>query len=402
MIACTVAAAAAQPAPPTQPQQAGPPPRALPPAAELAGERLAADLREEVQRLEVTAKDWYGRQETTSIALTTFRPSGEGPFPLAIVSHGRADTQQRAAQGRQRFEMLARYLVQKGFAVFVPTRVGYGDTFRLGFDPEDSGPCQAKRYEPMAVAASEQVLAALARAQATPWVDARRWVAIGQSVGGMTTLAVAARRAPGLVAAINFAGGSGGDPQGRPGDPCSPDEMARLWRTQATTAAGLPTLWIYWRHDRYWGEQVPRRWAEAWREGGGQVQFHQLPPWNDDATADGHLGLARDMDRWVPLVEAYLAAAGFRTSGLVARPPATRFARLDEVDNVPVNEARRALYRRFLEAKAPRAFAIGPGGNAFWASGDWAAGRALGGCQWQSGQPCRLYAVDDDIVWQPF
>ena len=36
--------------------------------AQLAGERIAADLREEVHRIEVTVQDMYGRQETASIA----------------------------------------------------------------------------------------------------------------------------------------------------------------------------------------------------------------------------------------------------------------------------------------------------------------------------------------------
>ncbi|MCW5635820.1 MAG: hypothetical protein KIT17_20960 [Rubrivivax sp.] len=372
-----------------------------PAQAQPALDRFAADLREEVRRIDVTAKDLYGREQAGTIALTMFRPAGPGPFPLAIVSHGRGSAAQRAAQGRQRFEPLARYLVSKGFAVFVPTRLGYGDTAAIGFDPEDSGTCQAKRFEPMAAAASAQVLAALAHARAQPWVDARRWVALGQSVGGLTTLAVAGLRPPGLVAAINFSGGAGGDPERRPADPCGPDVLASLWRAQAA-GSEVPTLWIYWTHDRYWGEQQPRRWAEAWREGGGRVQLHQLGPWSDEP-ADGHTGLFRDMDRWVPLVEAFLAAAGFATSGVVPRPPATAFARIDELDKVPVSEDRRALlYRAFLASKAPRAFAIGPSGIAAWASGDWALGRALGGCQWRTGQACRFYAVDDDVVWVPF
>ena len=32
-------------------------------------------------------------------------------------------------------------------------------------------------------------------------------------------------------------------------------------------------------------------------------------------------------------------------------------------------------------------------------SGDWAMGRALGFCQRRSGDRCKLYAVDDDVVW---
>jgi len=367
--------------------------------AQPAGDRIAADLREEVRRIDVTVKDLYGREESASIALTLFRPAGNGPFPLAVMSHGRSAVQERAAQGRQRFEVLARHLVGLGFGVLVPTRFGYGDTFSRGFDPEESGPCQAKRWPPMAQAASEQVLAAVEYARRSlPWADTRRWLALGQSVGGMTSLAVASRQPAGLVAVVNFSGGAGGDPERRPGDPCSPDDLARTWRAQAATST-VPTLWLYWQHDRYWGERHPQRWAEAWREGGGQVQFHQLSPWSREP-ADGHIGLARDMDRWVPLVEAFLAQVGLPAGGPPARPARTAFARIEEVDKVPVSvERREALYRAFLAAPPPRAFAIGPSGVAAWASGDWALGRAMGNCQWRTGQPCRFYAVDDEVVW---
>ena len=132
------------------------------------------------------------------------------------MSHGRATTERRAQQARQRFEPLARYLVSMGFVVLVPTRVGYGDTYG-DFDPEDHGGCNAMRVEPVATAASDQVIAALSFARTLPYVDASRWVAMGQSVGGLTTVAVAWRNPPGLVGAINFAGGSGGDPERRPG-----------------------------------------------------------------------------------------------------------------------------------------------------------------------------------------
>lgn len=361
-----------------------------------AAEQLALDLREDVQRLPVTVKDMYGREETRQIPLTTFRPPGDGPFPLVVMNHGRAVTDRRALQGRQRFEPLARYLVSKGFAVFLPTRVGYGDTYG-DFDPESTGNCDQMRAQPAALAASDQVLATVQYARTLPWVDTSRWVVVGQSVGGFTTMAVTSRNPPGLVAAINFAGGTGGNPETRTGNPCSPTVLARLWQGQAATAK-LPMLWIYWLNDLYWGAEWPRRWAQAWTDGGGTVEFHQLPA----TGADGHAGLLQDMDHWVPLVEAHLAKAGFTQSGLVPRPAATEFAKVDEIDKVPLAPAGRDnFYRKFLATKPPRALAIGPGGAVGFASGDWALGRALGYCQARRGQQCKLYAVDDDVVWTP-
>lgn len=360
---------------------------------------LAADLHEAVHRLPVTVRDAYGREVTRDIALTSFRPAGAGPFPLLVLNHGRGPAEQRATQGRQRFEPQARYFVAKGFAVLVPTRLGYGDTVG-DFDPEASGPCDRVRLEPVAEAAASQVLAAVAWARQQPWVNAERWVVAGASVGGFTTLAVAASRPPGLVAAINFVGGATGNPITRPGDPCAPRAIAQLWRAQSAAAApaALPMLWLYWLNDRYWGADWPQRWAQAWREGGAPLQFHQLPAVGED----GHAGMGVDMDRWVPLVETFLAEAGFRQPGTVPRPPPSAFATLDRADALPLPTARReAALRRFLAMAPPRALAIGPQGAWGVARGDWALGRALGWCQRTRGQPCRLYAVDDQVVWAP-
>lgn len=366
-------------------------------AAAAAEPPPALDLREEQLKLPVTVQDFYGRREARTITVTTFRPPGEGPFPLLVLNHGRAALDRRAGQGRHRFEPQARYFVSLGFAVFVPTRVGYGDTF-AEYDPEFGGGCRTLQPGPAAQAAADQALATVELARTLPWVDATRWLTMGGSVGGLTTLAVAARNPAGLVAAVNFAGGHGGRPDTHPGESCNPAALAALWRQQGSQAR-VPTLWLYWANDRYWGAEWPARWAAAWQEGGGQAEFHALPA----AGADGHQGFGAQMDQWVPLVEAFLARAGFPRSGVVARPAASGHAALDDVARVPVSAATRDnLYARFLKTdKRPRAFAVGPGGSAGFASGDWALGRALGFCQAVRGLPCKLYAVDDDVVWVP-
>ena len=357
---------------------------------------LALDLLEEVQQIQVTVPATTGGEATGPLTLTSYRPAGAGPFPLVVMNHGRANAERRALPSRQRYEPLARYLVSKGFAVFVPTRLGYGATYGQ-FDPENAGRCNALQVEAMSLAASEQVLATWAYARTLPWVDATRWLAMGQSVGGLATVAVAWRQPPGLAGAINFAGGTGGNPELRPGDPCSPKATEDLWRRKAAEAR-VPMLWLYWENDRYWGAEWPQRWANAWREGGAELDFHQLPA----VGADGHSGLSLDMDHWVPLVEAYLARLGFTHSGVIERPRASSFAALDDVDKLPASRGGKLAYEsRFLAARPPRAFAVGPGGVSGWATGDWAMGRALGFCQSTRGVTCKLYAVDDEVVWAP-
>jgi dienelactone hydrolase len=355
----------------------------------------ARDLREEVQRIAVAVKDQYGREETRQIPVTIFRPPGDGPFPLVIVNHGRATTEKRAAnRERSRFESLSRYLVSKGFTVFVPTRVGYGETFGE-FDPEYSDACRSARIEPMSMAASDQVLATLALARKLPFADTSRWLVMGTSVGGLTSVATVWRNPPGLVGGINFAGGTGGDPDGRPGRPCGAPQIEALWRAKAAGAT-TPMLWLYWQNDLYWGADHPKRWHQAWVDGGGKAEFHSLSP----VGADGHLGIGIDMDHWVPIAEDFLARLGFDKRGIVARPKPSGFAAIDDIAKLPNAAERETSYRKFLEGKAPRAYAVSAKSAWGYAHGDWAMGRAIGACQ-RRGATCKLYAVDDDVVWAP-
>lgn len=359
---------------------------------------LARDLHEDVLEVQVAVQDLYGRREQRTIPVTVYRPAGPGPFPLLVLNHGRAGSPaERAQPQRFRFEQQARYFVAKGFVVAVPTRVGYGQAQQDEFDPETNGGCLQPRIAPMSMAASDQVLAVVAQARQWPQVDASRWWVAGQSVGGLTSVAVVMRAPEGLQGGINFSGGTGGNPKDRPGLPCGAPQIARHWQAGAAQAR-VPMLWVYWENDRYWGAEIPRQWHQAYAQGGGSADWIQLSP----IAGDGHQGFARDMDRWTPLVDRFLAQWGFTQPALPAVPPASGFARIDEPERVPVTETqRRDLYNRFLASASPRAFAIGPSGQAGYATGDWAIGRALGLCQARTGVTCRLYAVDDQVVWTP-
>ncbi len=107
-----------------------------------------------------------------------------------------------------------------------------------------------------------------------------------------------------------------------------------------------------------------------------------------------------DMDHWVPLVEPWLAGQGLGQPHPRWPAAPSGHARIDELDKLPLSMATvDNVYRRFLAAEPPRAFAIGANGAWGWSRGDWAAGRALANCQRNRGLPCALYAVDDTVVW---
>ena len=355
---------------------------------------LSRDMREEIVRINVTVKDMYNRQETRPMPITIYRPAGDGPFPLVVFNHGRAPQERRYLQTRYRPEHAARYLVAKGFVVLVPTRIGYWETYG-DFDPEYSGDCTRMQVGPTSIAASDQVLAAVEFARTLRYVDASRWLVMGQSVGGLTAVATVGRNPKGLLGGINFAGGAGGNPDKNPGRPCSPGAISSYWGGIARNAA-VPMLWLYWKNDKYWGEEIPREWHKAWVNGGGRAEFKSFPPVGDD----GHRGLTVDMNTWLPAVDEFLNQLGFSQAAIVSRPAASGFAELGDIGKVPVNEGGKTNgYPKFLASKSPRAFAVGERGGWGHATGDYATGKAIGFCQ-RSGQSCKLYAVDDDVVWK--
>ena len=106
-----------------------------------------------------------------------------------------------------------------------------------------------------------------------------------------------------------------------------------------------------------------------------------------------------------------MAAAGLPTEVLhempmpvdLPAPPASDFAALDAIDKLPLaGEAVRNAYSAWLAAEAPKAFAIFPGKRG-WGSawgGDRPIARALANCERRVKEPCKLYAVDDKVVWR--
>lgn len=357
-------------------------------------EIFAKDMREEIVRIDVTVKDLYNKQETKPVPITIYRPKGDGPFPLVVFNHGRAVTDKRAAQGRSRPEHLARYFVEKGFVVFAPTRIGYWETYG-GFDPEDSGNCSNMRVEPMSTVASDQVLASVEYARTLPYIDASRWIVAGQSVGGLTTVATVGRNPKGLIGGINFAGGTGGNPDRTPGNPCGVAQIASYWGTIAKSST-VSMLWLYWQNDKFGGEKHPKNWHEKWLDNGGRAEFTMFPAVGED----GHGGLNTDMNSWLPVVDAYLNKLGFNKSAIIGKPQKSDFADINDLNKIPISDrAKENNYAKFLTSKSPRAFAIGDSGATGYAFGDYATGKAIGFCQ-RSGQLCKLYAVDDDVVWR--
>lgn len=357
---------------------------------------LSRTLNEAVYSVPITVTPIEGSAAETEFTLTTFRPGGPGPFPVVVFSHGRGPD--NAYPSRFRFSVVADYFVRRGFAVLVPTRVGYGGLGNA-IDPEVGQlRCDVAAAERQVDSVRRHVVAALQWAGRQSWADPKRVIIAGGSVGGYTSVALAPMLSSPPIAVINFAGGSGGNPKRRPGAPCNPDRIANVL-AKAGKGSAAPTLWIYAENDRYWGAKYPRDWHQAYVRAGGRAEFHMLGPVGDD----GHDVIGGGFSLWRPIADRFLSGLGHPAPKVENAPQPSGFAALEAVETVPVNAKGKSSegYPRFLKADVPRAFVVAPNGGWAYVSGRASALQdALARCQELTNSTCKPYAVDDAVVWR--
>jgi dienelactone hydrolase len=271
----------------------------------LASAGSSATVVETVLDVPVKVTAASGRVVEQAIKVTVFHESTRFASPYLILNHGRPfEDAKRGEMRRIAFPDISRYFVERGFTVIVPTRIGYG--YSGGPDVEASGSCAKRDYLPAYAAAADQSVAALEYAGRLPSVDRRRGIVVGQSFGGTTAITLAGRGLPGLAGAINFAGGGGGNPVMHPEHPCSPEQLAELFRSYGRTAR-VPTLWLYSENDRYFGSRLPHAWFDGFVAAGGSGRFVELPPYKDN----GHFSFEGNPQAWKPAVERFLHELGF-------------------------------------------------------------------------------------------
>ena len=241
-----------------------------------------------------------------------YKPSGTGPFPLVVFSHGRAPLQ--ADRDKLQYPVLighANYWLRKGVAVIAPVRPGYGETG--GADRENSltrwsgSTCISDPdFTQVGRNASAVVAAVHGWAVQQPWVRTDRILLAGQSVGGLTAIAASALNLPGVLASVNFAGGAGGNPAASPGSSCKPENLTRTYAAYGKLVK-VPSLWLYAENDLYWGADAPQRWYAAFSAGGSDAALVQTGPLPEH---DGHSLLAFGGRLWSVPLNAFVVKTG--------------------------------------------------------------------------------------------
>jgi dienelactone hydrolase len=209
-----------------------------------------------------------------------FRPSGEGPFRLAVIAH--ASTQNllyRAQMPQPEYRALASVLVARGFAVLVPERLGHGATG--GKYLEDQRGCDDADYAQAGRATAEQISAALNYLRGQPFIRRDGAIIVGHSAGGWGALALANADPADVASIIVFAAGRGGHANDFPNQVCAPHTLVAA-AGEFGHAARVPVSWLVAANDTYFSPDLSRKLVDAFRAGGGKAELRILPAYDGE------------------------------------------------------------------------------------------------------------------------
>ncbi|WP_322056729.1 dienelactone hydrolase family protein [Paraburkholderia sp. J63] len=352
---------------------------------------VRADMNEQIIHIPVAG------DSGVTLETTVYRPDGPGPFPMVVFNHGKIPGDPRM-QPRSDPMSFAREFVRRGYVVVAPNRQGFagsGGTYQQdGCDVASNGLGQAA-----------DVATAVDYMARQSYVDASHIVVAGTSHGGLATMAYGTEAAHGVRALINFSGGLRQD-------------ACTGWQNNLTEAFGdygakarVASLWLYGDNDSVWTPDLVTRMFAAFHtaqlgeaQSGAGAKLVDFGSYKNDAHR-----LVGDRDGvqvWWPKVETFLANQGMPTAveyrvATQAAPHASGYASIDSVGAVPfLDQAGRDGYRNFLKQYPSRAFAVSDSGAWSWAEGgDNPMAVAIANCQQHSSDPCRLYAVNSNVVW---
>ncbi|MCA9524551.1 MAG: dienelactone hydrolase family protein, partial [Myxococcales bacterium] len=231
--------------------------------------------------------------ERHSLSGELLLPEGFGPFPALIYNHGSERHPSLKWLGKT-----ARWFQRQGFVVLIPYRRGHATTpgayfmdriRSLPLDERDSAFVEAFEGQ------TDDVLQAVEWLARVPFVDPKRVVVGGCSVGGILTI-LAAERGAGILAALAFASASmlwHGHPEVR----------RRL--LAAVQQSKVPLFLLQAENDF---DTTPTRALDAALTAAGKPHRSQVYPRFGTSAMAGHAGFCnRAQALWGPDVLAFIA-----------------------------------------------------------------------------------------------
>ncbi len=267
--------------------------------ASVASAQQAGEPTFEAVWIPLTETPSLGSPREVKLEGMLYRPPASGRLPVLVFNHGSTGGGRVAPTSTEwfRYPEVARFFVNRGWAVLIPMRRGRGA----------SGGEYLERYEcdraVMAAGVDRAVAdldAVLAFVSSQPGADMDRFLLGGMSRGGLLSVLYPSQRQTKARAVINFAGG------------WTVERCDRTTRFNADTfaeagrAGKLPMLWLYSENDRNYGPGAVQSYHRVFIQGGGTAELQLYPPIGHD----GHILLPGAVTVWQSAVQEFLARIG--------------------------------------------------------------------------------------------
>jgi pimeloyl-ACP methyl ester carboxylesterase len=310
-----------------------------------------------------------------------------------IINHG---IDPNGNSKRVRFQVAAREFVQRGYAVLIPQRRGFGGSE----GPRDWADCDPSAYSRDA---QKEILATIHLAKQRDDIDTSQVLVVGHSVGGLVSLKLAESDLEGIRGVINMSGGFMW--------PNCEWQQPLLEEMQQAGRSSIPSLWLYAKNDSLFMPELVNRMFDAYKNAGGNGRLVSLP----NFSYEGHyFFLSQSGSRlWWAETERFMTKIGLSTVKIVdipetETPRASGFAHLADISKVPFAKKQQQHgirdYQKFLIAKGAKAFALSKDGTRWgWSQTENPLDEALEYCNNNntSNNQCKLYAADQQVVWEP-
>ena len=364
------------------------------PANERATKPPVAVATEQDLVEERTFLTYKGPKGTFKLEALVVRPSkADGRLPIALITHGKnLKAEENQGLRADLFLAQARDFAARGWLSVVVIRRGYG--LSDGIPGVSRGAaymsCQNADLVRGFDIEADDLDAALKVIAARPDADGSRVIAVGQSLGGGTVLAFAARNPAGLIGVVNVSGGvwrTDGN-----GGVCDFDALTSAMATFGSRTR-VPTLWLYAENDSLFPPDVVARMHAAYTEAGGRAKLWTFPP----IMHDGH-NLFADFSgrvKWLRAVDRFMQANHM---------PNANLARVQEVMNATkLADSARPVVEEYFSTPMPKLLVVTASRkSAYWVANPsditGARKRVLANCSKKSGANCTVVMENNGLV----